>query len=191
MPHEPGILLLAAGQSRRFRSHKLMHLMSDGRPMVLHSLDIYRSLGLPLSVVVKQEDVEFHDLLRKERVSFQVNSEAASGIGASIACGVRMNPDWNGWLIALADMPFIRSKTVEQIVAKIEPEKIIRPVYQGKVGQPVGFGRNFQTPLMALQGDTGGRSVVERNPERLQLLSVNDPGILYDIDTRQDLGCYL
>ena len=188
MKYKTGVLLLAAGQSRRFQSHKLLHPMNDSRPMILSSLDIYRFLELPLTVIVRPDDAALRNLLRKERVSFQVNNDAASGIGTSIACGVKKNPDWSGWLIALADMPFIHRHTVAQVAALTAPEKIIRPVFQGKAGQPVVFGCKFRDQLMALQGDTGARSVIERNPDQLQLLSVNDPGILHDIDTHHDLA---
>ena len=123
-----------------------------------------------------------------------VNDRALEGMGTSIAAGVRAtqidNPD--GWLVALGDMPYLHVATIialrDQLIAA---GGIVIPEYRQQRGHPVGFGREYGASLIALQGDSGARSVISAalatDPQAVQLLAVDDAGVLADIDTPADL----
>jgi len=68
--------------------------------------------------------------------------------------------------------------------------KIIIPTYKNKPGNPVGFGREFFGELKTLTGDSGARSVVDQHTEATVKLEINDPAILWDVDTPVDLSRY-
>jgi molybdenum cofactor cytidylyltransferase len=109
-------------------------------------------------------------------------------MGASLACGVRASAEADGWIIALADMPFIQSATIDAIVRALEQgAAIAAPVHEGKRGHPVGFGREYYAELAALGGDEGARAIVKRDEGKVVLVEVDDPGIHGDIDTPDDL----
>lgn len=109
-------------------------------------------------------------------------------MGASLSCGVRASHDANGWVIALADMPFILPSTIAAVVQALrEGAPIAAPMCQGKRGHPIGFSRQYYGELVALSGDTGARDIVNRDCSRVMLLPVDDPGIHRDVDTPQDL----
>ena len=57
-PHEPkiAIILEAAGDSKRFGSNKLLHIMDDGRPMIASILDAVRPLEAYKKILVTQYD---------------------------------------------------------------------------------------------------------------------------------------
>lgn len=91
-------------------------------------------------------------------------------------------------MIALADMPYIDSKTAAAIASKLsEGASIVVPTYQGKRGHPVGFSAKFRADLESLHGDEGARSILKRYPEEVVFLECDDSGILADIDTPADL----
>jgi molybdenum cofactor cytidylyltransferase len=113
-------------------------------------------------------------------------------MAASLACGVQHAREADGWLIALADMPYVQPSTVAALAKAVgqgasaqNPAAIAAPLYQGRRGNPVAFGHAHLPALLALAGDQGARSILKNNP--VNELTVDDPGILQDIDTPSDI----
>lgn len=181
-------VLLAAGQSRRFGSDKLLQPLPDGTPLALAAAANLR-LALPDTVaVVAHADAAVAGLLRAAGIPVVVNAGAEAGMGTSIACGVRARDPAAGWVIALADMPFIRPDTIAAIAATLVDEHVIgAPGYAGRRGHPVGFGAAWREALLKLDGDVGARGIVQANADRLCLVPTDDPGVLRDIDRPEDL----
>jgi molybdenum cofactor cytidylyltransferase len=179
-------LLLAAGASRRFGEQKLLHPMPDGRPLILHSL---ANLGRwdPL-VVIGEGEGALAGLLRGEGVRFTLCRDSALGMGHSLAHGVAMTPEADGWILALGDMPAIAPESIARVrQAMQQGAALAAPVYQGRRGHPVGIAARFRSELEGLQGDRGARGLLQRHADALILVPCDDPGILLDIDTPQDL----
>jgi molybdenum cofactor cytidylyltransferase len=57
----------------------------------------------------------------------------------------------------------------------------------GVRGHPVGFAAELRAELLALQGDAGARSILDRHRARLRILATDDAGILVDLDTPEQL----
>jgi len=94
----------------------------------------------------------------------------------------------NGWVVALADMPFVRQATVAAIVGALRDGAAIAvPRYRGQRGHPVGFSREFREALLALNADIGGRDIIAVNVGRVTWIDVDDPGIVRDIDSPTDV----
>jgi molybdenum cofactor cytidylyltransferase len=64
---------------------------------------------------------------------------------------------------------------------------IVVPVFTGERGHPVGFGHRFRGDLMAVTGDAGARTILQAHPSLVQCLEVDDPAVLQDLDTIEDL----
>ena len=110
-------------------------------------------------------------------------------MGASLACGVTAAADADGWVMALADMPWIAAATIRAIAEAIASgADIAAPSYRGERGHPVGFSRRHCQALASLTGDAGARWIIERHLDRLTWVDVDDPGVLRDVDTRDQLG---
>jgi molybdenum cofactor cytidylyltransferase len=181
-------ILLAAGQSRRFGGNKLLHPLVDGIPVVVHAARTLRSVLQQTVVVVNATDTETIDLLQNERVQIMVNQDAKAGMGTSIACGVRASQGADGWVIALADMPYVRSQTLRSVAAGIHnAHTICAPVYSGRRGHPVGFGQAYREELMRLRKDEGARRIITANPAYLDLFETHDKGVIADIDCPADV----
>ena len=157
-------ILLAAGASSRFGSNKLLYPLEDGVPMVVAAARRLRA-AIPRSVaVVDAPDSEVAALLRGESLDIVVNPEAGRGMGSSLARGVAATPAVAGWVIALADMPYIPVPVIREVAGRLAAgASVVAPVYRGRRGHPVGFAARHASALMQLQGDAGARGVVDAN----------------------------
>jgi len=181
-------ILLAAGSSARFGSNKLLHPLPDGTPLVVAALRNLRPAVEEVVAVVRPDDAELVRVLATEAVRVVPCPEAARGMGASLACGVRATPDAQAWLIALGDMPSVPSALIARLAARLKAgAALVAPACNARRGHPVGFGREFFAALSQLDGDTGARAILGANAARLELISTDEAGVLLDIDTPGDL----
>lgn len=193
-------LLLASGFGRRFdaagRRNKLLARLPDGQTLVSASARALCSALEHVAVVVPSRGTLLEAALSDLPVRLIRNPRAKEGIGASIAVGIAALrhefPKASGWLIALGDMPFIAPKSIQAIAEALslaseasDGPRIVAPVYDGRRGHPVGFGSGFGDALAALQGDVGASGLMSTH--RVDVVDCDDPGILRDIDTRDDL----
>jgi len=169
-------VVLAAGASTRFgAANKLLHPM-EGEPMIRR----VARLHAPAVVVFAHEEVRA--ALAGLDVRLVHNPEPGRGMGRSIALGVGA-VDADAILLALGDMPFVRPDTLRRLAAL--DADLARPVYRGRPGHPVRFGRVHHAALRALDGDRGARALVAEHG--FTPLAVDDPGVLRDVDAPDDL----
>lgn len=181
-------ILLAAGRGSRFGARKLLHPLPDGTPLVLAALRNLRQGVDNVLVVVHPDDAALHRLLAREPAQLVTCPESARGMGASLACGVRASREADAWLVALGDMPRIPPAVVARLTDRLRSgAALVAPVFDGRRGHPVGFGREFFEPLSGLEGDSGARAVLEAHAPRLERIATDDPGVLLDVDTPDDL----
>jgi len=113
---------------------------------------------------------------------------ADEGMGASLACGVAASADANGWVVALADMPWIATRTIRAVgEAIVAGASLAAPVCRGERGHPVGFAASHRAALMALEGDEGARAILAHAGTALVRIDVDDAGVLRDVDAPGDL----
>jgi molybdenum cofactor cytidylyltransferase len=105
------------------------------------------------------------------------------GMGHSLAAAAPYFQAWPGAVIALADMPWVSSTTLQAIAQALTPDSLVVPHYQGQRGNPVGIGSRYFRELMSLHGDTGARALFQRHADKVIKLEVPDPTILQDLDT--------
>ncbi len=182
-------ILLAAGSSTRFGGFKLMHPI-DGVPMVLKSaLAMKAALGAVL-VAVRPESPCLPTLSGQADIEILECSRAAEGMGGTLAQAVAaLPPDAGGYIVALADMPFIEPQSIRAVAEAIaRGAPLAAPAYRGERGHPVGIAASYRDELLALQGDAGAREIIKRDAALIQMIEVEDAGVLRDIDTPQDLA---
>lgn len=186
-------ILLAAGSARRFGSNKLLQALPPGAPDAGMPIGLAAAKhliqALPDSIaVLRPRARKLGRLLCDAGCPGVICKNAAEGMGTSLAAGVRAAADADGWVVALADMPFVRPETIRTIAQALEDGAVIAaPSHRGERGHPVGFARRFFGELSALRGDQGARSLLERHPGRVTLCETDDPGVLRDIDRPSDL----
>ena len=178
-----GLVLLAAGSSRRFGSDKRFAELPDGRTLLDATLDSVVDSGLPLRVCLGPGDDALAVALEQRGIDVIVCQTSADGMGATLAEASRGLGDWSAVLVALADMPLIQPATLTMIAAAATPDQIVVPCVRGQQGHPVAFGKCFFDLLTRCRGDRGARWIIERNPQAVCELAVDDHGILRDVDT--------
>jgi len=182
-------IILAAGQSKRYGSNKT-HICIDGIPMPIKISLTLQSININSLIVINESNIILQQSVNKHAINYIINNEETNtGIGSSIALAVQSTPDANGWLICLADMPFININTYKKIISTLQESNgkhIIIPRYNKKNGHPVAFGNNFYQQLINKSGDTGAKNIINNNLTLVDYIDINDPFILQDIDTPQD-----
>lgn len=181
-------ILLAAGSGTRFGGDKLLHPLAEATPLGLAAARRLRPACDRGVAVVRPDSGKLADLLAAEGFDLVVSAASLHGMGHSLAAGVRGAPDAAGWLIALADMPFILATSYGRVTAALRAGgSIVIPEYRERRGHPVGFARQWGERLAALTGDEGARRIVAAFPEAITRCNVDDPGIVQDVDHPSDL----
>lgn len=184
-------LILAAGSGSRFGQNKLLACLPNGQPIALASAMSMRGVVDGISAVLNPESETLTNLFLSEQISILSCSQSRLGIGHSIACGVTSTEDAQGWIIALADMPFIKTSTIEAVVSTLRKGALIAaPIFAGKRGHPVGFSRDLYSELVALKGDIGARALLKQYSSQVVEIECDDLGIHIDIDIPTDLEKY-
>ena len=187
MRFRPTLIVLAAGQGSRFHGadHKLEQPLANGSVLgttLRHAIETQ----LPVVVVTTERlaPMVTRQLARRDVVIVS-DENAARGMGHSIAAGVAERPSAAGWLILPGDMPMVRPATLLTVAAALEHHPVAYAQHNGRRGHPVGFAAELYSELIMLNGDEGARRLVARYPACAA--EVDDPGVLVDVDTVEDL----
>ncbi len=186
-PPLPTGVLLAAGRGSRFGSDKRWQPLADGTPMALASAQALRKALPQVVAVVGAGEEALAVRLAACGCRPVLCADAALGMGHSLAAGVAAAADAAGWLVALADMPWIRPATHRRVAEALRRRaSAVRAVCEGRPGHPVAFPPDWFEDLLALSGDAGARRLLAARPPLA--CPVDDPGVLRDVDRPADLG---
>ncbi|BEM10886.1 TPA: nucleotidyltransferase family protein [Serratia marcescens] len=187
-----GIVITAAGRGERFiqaggQGNKLNAGFADAagerRSLFEHTLCQALASGLPVQVVTRPDNLPVLAACAANQVP--VTLLASAGLGDSIAAGVAATPHWQGWLIHLADMPFVGADVFRRVADALRQHPIVRPCYAQQPGHPVGFSARLRKPLCQLRGDNGARELLQG--AAVHLLPLEHPGVVRDIDLPSQL----
>ena len=192
MPVQPAVVVLAAGRSSRFGAghHKLAQALGEST-VLARTLACAIATGLRTVVVTTARfvDVARSSVAARDVVVLpEVDDDGGKllGMGASIAAGVAASFDADGWLVLPGDMPLVQPATLVAVARELERHAVAFAQYRGRRGHPVGFAAELYPELTALVGDEGARRIIARYPAGA--VELDDPGILVDIDTEDDLA---
>ena len=165
-----GSVVMAAGSSIRFGSDKRRYDDGNG-PLLQQTLAHVVALNLPVSVVLRvQDQTKVDELLgrhaKNPALACYFVSHSELGIGHSLAAFFQQPPPWDGAMIFLADMPWIRSDTSRLLMENFDVEKIIAPHIAGQ-----------------LRGDRGANALLQSSLGLVREIPVEDHGIVLDVDS--------
>lgn len=190
MTSRPTIIVLAAGRGSRFSGdgHKLQQDIG-GASVLASTLKSVQASGLPFLVVTTpalegtvRSQVPAPDVL----VLPEADGNGLLGMGYSIANGVCARSGATGWLILPADMPLVQPGTLRAVADALEHHPVAFAQHRGLRGHPVAFAAELYSELATLSGDEGARRLTARYPAFG--VEVDDPGVLMDVDTQDDLS---
>lgn len=182
-------ILLGAGESKRMGFDKLS--LPWGEKTVLEQCvqTLLRSRVREVVIVQGIRNRVIRAPRHRKRIKIVSNPHRAEGMSTSIQKGLRtIRTGSDGILIALGDQPFLKTRTIDALIRVFDRREkgIIVPAFQGKTGHPVIFHQTYKKELMSLRGDVGGRSIIERHREDVQVVRVRSSGVVKDVDTWQD-----
>lgn len=184
------MIVLAAGLGSRFMApeHKLSQTFG-GRTVLGMTLDHALDSGLPVAVVTRRALAPLTNSRAGRFEPVLLPDDGASqpgfGIGHSIAAGVAACGSAPGWVILPADMPLVQPHTIRRVAQALDAAPAAYAQHRGRRGHPVAFAAELYSELARLSGDEGARRLLARYPS--QAVEIDDPGVLIDIDTEQDL----
>jgi molybdenum cofactor cytidylyltransferase len=188
MPEIVG-LLLAAGSGSRFGSDKLRHALPHGVAIAVQAARHLKAAVPRVVAAVRSGAGETAQALAAEGCEVVVCENAEEGMGASLACAARAAGAADGYLVALADMPFVRPSSIAAVRdALTAGASIAAPYFRTRRGHPVGIAGRFRAEIERLAGDEGARRILAAHESELVKVPVGDPGVVRDIDRPGDLA---
>ena len=182
-----GGLLLAAGRGRRFGSDKRAARMPDGTTMLARSLQLLRECCDETALVIGEEDDAAAFAARFPGVRILRSPRSRGGMGFTLADAIARVMAWDACLVSLADKPFIRPGSMRRVRELLATHELVVPTHGGAWGHPVGFARRHFYALTRLEGDAGARALIVAEQSRACFVELDDPGILADVDTPEQL----
>jgi len=185
-----GAVILAAGESSRFGRPKQL-VQFRGKSLVRRVVDAAKDANCSVIVVVlgsKREQIERE--LKETDAIVTENKDWRRGIGSSIRLGVEsavnQAPDIEAIVLLTCDQPFLKTDTIECLIAMRGKTKkaIVASSYSETLGVPALFDRSCFQELLALDDETGAKTIILSNRERVAELLFPEGKI--DIDTAAD-----
>lgn len=182
------LIMLAAGNSRRFGSNKLMYEV-DGVPMYQRTLRMLQKAAerIPDSrivVVTQPQYSEIIDVVKETGAEVLFNPKPERGIASSMQIGLEIAKDADACLFTVSDQPWLTAETIIALYDAFQSENkgMACTVWGEKTGNPCIFSKKYYRKLMEITGDKGGKQIIKRYPEDVTYLKISDEREQQDVD---------
>jgi len=184
-------IVLAAGRSTRMG--ELNKLLADfnGQPMVAQTLEQIQAAGLKqICVVTGHQAEKIETALDGYEVFFARNGDYRDGLSTSVITGVKaLGAEVDGVVVMLGDMPLVSGADIRRLIAGFQKSSdICVPVWQGRRGNPVLWGRDYFSGLQELTGDKGARDLINQFSDDVIEVEMMGDGVVRDFDTAVELA---
>lgn len=204
------LILLASGFSRRFNGNKLLTELNN-KPLYMYIVDTVTqiisnkhlsSTCIDKIICVTQYE-EIEENLKDTNINVLINNNSDLGVSNSIKLGISYDMNADGYMFMVCDQPFIKRETLEKILERFKEtskgivalgmkEKLERQDTCSKdnfidetsvIGNPVIFSKDYISELLSLKGDVGGKKILKKHIEDVELVYADNEIELMDIDT--------
>lgn len=180
-------IYLAAGNSRRFGSNKLLYEW-EGKPLYRHLLDrLVRICARhqEWEVVVVTQYPGIYEEMARSNIQAIFSPDSHKGASYSIRAGLHAAADAQVCVFCVADQPFLTEESTESFLETMERRQADLGCLAcgNQTGNPVWFSQKYFQELSELKDDQGGRRVLKKHLEEAVLFAVENERELQDIDT--------
>lgn len=186
------IIILAAGSSTRMGKPKQL-LTYDNRTFLRHAAEVaVASVCRPILIVLGAYASQLQSEIDDLPVRSVTNDRWADGMGFSIQVGVGalQNHDradnTKALVLMLCDQPYVRAAVINDLVTAYHAngKGIIASEYDGTLGVPALFGRQYFAELATMSGPAGAKHIIAAHASNV--VRVPFPKGITDIDTPED-----
>lgn len=186
-------IVLAAGRGRRLGTGKAL-IDLEGRCALARCLDALSDGGADeLRVVLGDDAEQVRAALGQTSATLIVNEHADHGQTSSLRVALAQGPvAEEAFLLHTVDHPLLRAEDVAALLDAFASRpsgcRIVAPSVAGRRGHPTVFEARLAEEFLALGDDEPAHLVVRRDPARVLHLERNNPWLVRDIDTPEDLA---
>lgn len=169
--------------------HKLLEDV-NGQPLL--RLQAWRALkaSRDVTVLIRPGMPALKRAVAGLPVRLLVATEAFEGMGGSIRAGTRANLRAKCFLMMPADLVEIEASDMRAVINARATENgpwFWRGATQdGKPGHPILFEASSYAELLNLRGDQGGAEIMQRHPDKVQLVPLPGQRARTDLDTPEE-----
>jgi probable phosphoglycerate mutase len=187
-------IVLAAGRSSRMGAFKPL-LEVDGRTLLERAVGVFKGAGVGDVVVVaghRRDEVAAVAARAGARVI--TNPGYDQGMFSSLRMGMLgLDPGVTRFFVLPADVPLVRPETIGRLlrqgrVARGGAAEVVYPLRAGVEGHPPLLGGALRAEIRAADPPGGLRELLLGHAAASAVVEVDDPGVLLDADTPEDLA---
>ncbi|NOU46090.1 MAG: NTP transferase domain-containing protein [Bacteroidales bacterium] len=181
-------IILAAGRSARYGQAKFS-LKFDAEITFLEKIVAeYIAFGCEnIVVVVNTESLDLlqdSQFFHKSEAKSVINPNPESGRFSSIKIGMAALKESNATFIQNVDNPFVNLNMLHQLADNLTEYAGICPTFHGKGGHPLLLSEKLVIALKSENYHVDFKQFL--TGFEIQKMEVNDPGVLANINTRED-----
>jgi molybdenum cofactor cytidylyltransferase len=186
-----GAVILAGGKSTRFGAPKVLQSFRDTPFLLCITRPLLQAGVENITLVLGHQAEQLISAVPEvEKLQIIINKNYEAGQFSSIQAGMKGVPDsLAGILLCLIDQPHIRPATYRTVLdeARRVAKKVWIPTYRSKQGHPVYLPGWLLAEIKRQPASISLRDLLFRFANEIEKVEVNDPGILEDMDTPEDL----
>ena len=182
-------ILLAAGDSKRFGSDKLLYRLKNGEQIGVKAAEKLGQFVDDTKIVLPKENESREKQFRSLKFEILKNTDEQSELSVSLKTGLSAIQDVDYCIIALADMPFISRETYSDMVKILLSKRydLVAPSFKNKRGHPVGISYTVIRHFLEVKQNILIKEYFKKSQFRKYIFSTDDPGVICDIDYPRDL----
>ena len=166
------IIYLAAGNSRRFKEDKL-HALFKGKELYLYGIDTLKQLlkyRNDIEIIVVSNTID----TQEKGIHSYKSPLSERGISYSIKAAlnhINQKDDYQ-MMFMVADQPYLSYQTLNKMI---------------DIFNQSSYSIDYFNELYSLKEDQGGRTIVNKYPQKCFYFIIENEKELYDIDYQSDL----
>lgn len=183
-------VIIAAGAAARMRTVKQLLPFSNSTLLGKVITQAQRAAVDEVVTVLGANYEKIREEISSYITGIVENENWEQGMGSSIAAGmqylVESDDPPNAVLILLGDQPLIDADYLDSLLKRYreDPDRIVATLYPKSKGVPAIFPSAYFSELVALEGDSGAKDLLNSGENKVIALDAGDK--TFDVDTPQD-----
>ena len=179
-------IILAAGFSKRMGENKLL-LEYKGKTFIQTIIEKLLEINFNKIILVVSNLEIYKKYDKKVFVIF--NDKAENGISESIKKAVayaKNNLEVDKYMFFVADQPLLKKETILKIIEESNSNKITVPKSNNTMYNPVIFPNKYNSELLNLEGDKGGKQIILKHLDDIAFVDIEDSNEFQDVDVIEE-----